>query len=46
MKLELSVIIDLKDDDIEHVKLCKEIKEILDKTYYVEEVSVEKEVEE
>ena len=46
MKLELSVIIDIKDDPIDFTKLKKEITEILDKEYYVEEVNIERRVSE
>jgi len=45
MKLELSVIIDIKDDPIDFRKLKKEITDILDKEYYVEEVNIERGVE-
>jgi len=46
MKIEVSVIIDIKDDPIDFRKLKKEITEILDKEYFVEEVNVERRVSE
>lgn len=46
MKIEVSVIIDLKDDPIDITKLSKEIFDILDKEYYVEEVNIERRVSE